>query len=39
MQVRELLERTSDVYDIAHRLRIDPLTVQAVIDFINGLLT
>jgi hypothetical protein len=39
MQVRELLERTHDIYDIAHRLHIDPYTVQAIVDFINGLLT
>ena len=35
MQVREFMERF-DCYEIAHKLHLDPYTVQAIIDFING---
>ena len=35
--VREMLERHWDVYQIAAKLKIDPATVQVVIDMINNL--
>lgn len=35
IQVREYMERF-DVYEIAHKLKMDPYTVQAIMDFING---
>jgi hypothetical protein len=35
LQVRELLERF-DCVEIACKLKLDPYTVQAIIDFING---
>lgn len=37
--VKEMLERHWDVYTMAHRLKMDPYTVQQVIDFINNSLT
>lgn len=37
--VREMLERNWDIYDMATKLKLDPLTVRAIIDFINGTLT
>lgn len=39
MAVREMMERHWDVYSIASRLKIDPVTVQAIIDFINNVVT
>ena len=39
MSVREMLERHWDVYSIAARLKIDPATVQAIVDFINNVVT
>lgn len=39
MQVRELVERHVDTLEIARRLKLDPATVSAVIDFINNVLT
>lgn len=39
LAVREMLERHWDVYTIATRLKLDPHTVQQVIDFINNTLT
>lgn len=39
LAVREMLERHWDVYTIAARLKIDPYTVQQVVDFINNTLT
>ena len=39
LSVKEMLERHWDVYSIASRLKIDPATVQAVIDFINNVAT
>ena len=38
LQVKELMERY-DVYEIAHKMHMDPYTIQAIVDFINGLLT
>lgn len=35
MQVREFMERF-DVYQIAAKMKLDVHTVQAIIDFING---
>lgn len=35
MQVREFMERF-DVYQIAAKMKLDVYTVQAIIDFING---
>lgn len=37
--VREMMERHWDVYEIASKMRMDPATIQAVIDFINNVLT
>lgn len=37
--VREMLERHWEVYEIAAKLRIDPATVQVIIDTINNILT
>lgn len=34
--VREMLDRHWDVYAMASRLKMDPVTVQAIIDFINN---
>lgn len=39
LQVREMLERGWDISTIASKIRIDPYTVQAIVDFINNLLT
>ena len=39
LQVKEMLERHWDTATIAARLKVDPYTVQAVIDFINNTLT
>lgn len=38
-QVREMLERHWDVYQIASRIKMDPAQVQMIIDTINNLLT
>lgn len=38
-QVREMLERHWDVYQIASRMKMDPAYVQMIIDTINNLLT
>ena len=35
MAVKEMLERHSDVYQIATRLRIDPVIIQQIIDAIT----
>jgi plasmid maintenance system antidote protein VapI len=37
--VREMLERHWDVYQIATKLKIDPATVQAIVDMINNIVT
>lgn len=37
LQVKELLERHLDVYEIAHRLHMDYDMVASVIDVIKGL--
>ena len=34
-QVRELMER-GDAYYVSLRLHVDPVVVQGIIDFING---
>lgn len=39
MAVREMLERHWDVYTMASRLKIDPATVQAIVDLVNNVLT
>lgn len=39
MAVREMLDRHWDVASMAARLKIDPYTVQAIIDFINNVTT
>ena len=37
--VREMMERHWDVYQIASKMRLDPATIQAVIDTINNIVT
>lgn len=37
--VREMLERHWDVYEIASKMKMDPATIQAIIDIINNTLT
>jgi hypothetical protein len=37
--VREMLERNWDIYTIASKLKLDPHTVQLIVDFIHGTLT
>lgn len=37
--VREMMERHWDAYEIASKMKIDPYTIQAVIDFINNVST
>lgn len=37
--VREMLERHWDVYEIAAKMKMDPATIQALIDIINNTLT
>ena len=39
MAVREMLERNWDVYEMAAKLKLDPHTVQAIINIINNTLT
>lgn len=39
LAVREMLDRHWDVYSMAARLKMDPATVQVIIDFINGIIT
>ena len=39
LAVREMLDRHWDVASMAARLKIDPHTVQAIIDFINNVAT
>lgn len=39
LAVREMLDRHWDVYAMASRLKMDPATVQVIIDFINGIIT
>lgn len=39
LAVREMLDRHWDVYAMAARLKMDPATVQAIIDFINNVAT
>ena len=38
-QVREMLERHWDVYQIASKMKLDPSYVQMLVDTINNLLT
>lgn len=37
--VREMLERHWNVYEISAKMKIDPATIQAIIDTINNTLT
>jgi hypothetical protein len=37
--VRELMERHLDVYQIAHRIKLDPILVSQIVDFITDQLT
>ena len=37
--VREMMERHWDVYQIASKMRLDPVTIQAIIDFVNNVMT
>ena len=37
--VREMLERHWDVYQIAAKLKVDPIYVQMIIDTINNIIT
>jgi hypothetical protein len=39
LQVRELLERHWDVYQISAKMNLDPVYVQMLIDAINNILT
>lgn len=39
LSVREMLDRHWDVYDIASKLKLDPYTVQAIVDFITSVST
>lgn len=39
MQVRELLERHCDVFEIAHRLNFDVSDVQTIIEVIKQVVT
>jgi hypothetical protein len=39
LAVREMINRNLDVYEIAARLKLDPVTIQATIDFINNVVT
>jgi len=39
LQVKELLERHFSAMEIAHRLKLDPYAVQAIIDTVNNILT
>lgn len=39
LQVKELLSRHLDTTEIALRLKMDPHTVQVIIDTINNILT
>lgn len=39
LQVREFLERYKDIHEIAAKMKIDPYTVQAIVDFINNIVT
>lgn len=37
--VREMMERHWNVYEISSKMKMDPVTIQAIIDFINNVLT
>lgn len=37
LSVKEMLDRHWDVYTMASRLHMDPVTVQAIVDFINNI--
>lgn len=37
--VREMMERHWDVYQIAAKMRLDPATIQAIVDFVNNMMT
>lgn len=37
--VREMMERHWNAYEIASKMRLDPATIQAIIDVINNTLT
>ena len=37
--VREMMERHWDVYQIAAKMRLDPATIQAIVDFVNNVMT
>lgn len=39
LAVRELLDRHLNVYEMAHRLKLDPIVVQQILDFINNVAT
>lgn len=39
LQVRELLERHLDTFEIAHRLHLDPSDIVAVVELIKNILT
>lgn len=39
LAVKEMMERHWDVYQIAARMRMDPATIQAIIDFVNNVIT
>ena len=38
-EVRAMLERHWDAYEIASKLKLDTATIQAIIDTINNILT
>lgn len=37
--VREMMERNWNVYEIASKMRLDPATIQMIIDTINNIAT
>lgn len=37
--VREMMERHWNVYEMSCKMKMDPATIQAVVDFINNMLT
>jgi hypothetical protein len=39
MAVREMLDRHWDIYEMSSRIKLDPATIQAIIDTINGIAT
>jgi hypothetical protein len=36
LQVREVYEKCQDIQIISHSLKMDPVTVQAIVNFINN---